>query len=93
MDDKQLTNAAAKRAGIALVWGGLNGDEARRADTWEYWNPLRNVEHAARLLLALKMRVDYVGDQPCIDGVLQSGMTAEESFCRAVVRAAAVGAA
>lgn len=61
----------------------------KRVTDWKLWMPNFDVGDATRLLLALKLRVDYVGDQPCIEGVLQSGMTAEESFCRAVVRAAA----
>ena len=95
MSDRELLEAAAKAAGYKRTRFHENGlfqvhlwHEGYPAD-WEYWNPLIDIGDAARLLLALKMRVDYVGDQPCIDGVLQSGMTAEESFCRATVRAAA----
>lgn len=93
--DRELLELAAKAAGYRRTRYADNGffqvhgwHEGYESD-WEYWNPLTDVGDATRLLLALKLRVDYVGDQPAIDGVLVSGMSAEESFCRAVVRAAA----
>lgn len=81
MTDRELLEAAAKAAGIEHVTPMMI--------EWGKWDPLNSVGDAASLLLALRLRVDYVGDQPCIEGVLQSGMTAEQAFCRAVVRAAA----
>lgn len=94
MTDRELLEAAARAAGLSCtVWSEFEQafwqpDEFDEG-CGEWWNPLMDVGNAASLLLKLKMRVDYVGDQPCVEGVLCSGMTAEESFCRAVVRAAA----
>ena len=93
--DRELLEAAAKAAGYRVIRSRLNAGRqdlliVRGSDDVAHgWNPLTRIEDATSLLLLLKLRVDYVGDQPCIDGVLQHGMTAEESFCRAVVRAAA----
>lgn len=97
MTDRELLELAAKAAGMkvhARHQAGRDACGAGDVGLWisnetTCWNPLLDVGDATRLLLALKLRVDYVDDQPCIEGVLQSGMTAEESFCRAVVRAAA----
>lgn len=93
-DDRTLLEAAARAAGIAHIGYttgrglhlGVEGDPDSESG---WWNPLQDVAQATRLLLALRLRVEYVGDQPCIEGVMKSGFTAEESFCRAVTYAAA----
>lgn len=82
MTDKELLEAALRAAGDDPA------DYPRDVANWR-WNSLTDKGDAVSLLLKLKMRVEYVDDQPCIDGVVQHGMTAEESFCRAVTRAAA----
>jgi hypothetical protein len=89
MTDRELLEAAS----VGLTVEGYH-DEAGLyvrcpIEGGRYWNPLTDKGDAVSLLLKLKLRVDYVGDQPCIDGVLQHGMTAEQSFCRGVTRAAA----
>ena len=97
MTDRELLEAAATvalRSGLELksdAWAcGPSGKapEFFVGNTGPAWDPLKNDGDALRFALLLRMRVDYVGDQPCVDGVLQSGRTAEESLRRAVVRAA-----
>ena len=97
MTDRELLEAAARAAGLGEVWyleGSTTpyiGPRYKIGEPPKYspWKPHQDVGDAIRLVLRLGMRVDYVGDQPCVDGVLAHGMTAEESFCRAAVRAAA----
>lgn len=85
--DRELLELAAKAAGYKVAWEGGSVTGWMAGGTW--WNPLTDDGDALRLLLALKLRLDYLGDQPCIEGVLASGMTVEESARRAIVRAAA----
>ncbi len=88
--DREILEAAARAAGNGAVWYaglGMGIDSGGVFPT--LWKPRENLADAAALMLKLKLRVDYVDDQPCIDGVLQHGLTVEESFCRAVTRAAA----
>ena len=96
MEDRKLLEAAAKAAGlhyhgvrVGLDYENCYVSRTNDTDDWYVWTPHTDLGQAASLLLALRLRVEYVGDQPCIDGVLAHGMTVEESFCRAVVRAAA----
>jgi hypothetical protein len=95
MTDRELLEAAAMAIGL-ILWSRCDpwtGDDSFPSgllleDGRQLWNPLTDDGDALRLLLKLQLRVDYVGSQPCINGVLQSGTTVEESFRRAVVRAA-----
>lgn len=90
MNDRQLLEAAAAAAQNGAEWQAPFGMAIDSGGTIPLpWRPDSDVGDAARLMLKLKLRLDYVDDQPCIDGVLQHGMNAEEAFCRAVVRAAA----
>jgi hypothetical protein len=87
--DRQLIEDAAEAFGLPECgWMGPAFMYVKD-NCFTDWNPLADKGDAVSLLLKLKLRVDYVDGQPCIDGVLQSGMTAEESFCRAVTCAAA----
>lgn len=89
MNLREQLEAAAKAAQNGAQWyNGLGMCIDDGGTVPILWRPHSDVGDAAKLLLKLKLRVDYVDDQPCIDGVLQSGMSAEEAFCRAVVRAA-----
>lgn len=92
-DDRKMLELAALAAGTA----GIEVEQANHG-RWRVhngkifvtWDPLNSNYDAFALMVKLKLRMDYVGDQPCIDGILASGMTAEESSRKAIVRAAAM---
>lgn len=75
MTDRELLDLAKKAAGIDWL------------SRW--WNPLTDDGDALRLAVNLRLRIDYVGDQACVEGVMCPGRTAEEACRRAIVRAAA----
>lgn len=96
--DRDLLEKAAKAAGIPAVWNEAcaamvmpdpEKTLTRRSGDRVLWAPLTDLADAASLAFRLRLPVDYVGDQPMVNGILCSGMSAEESFCKAVVRAAA----
>lgn len=69
MTDKELLEAAAKAAGIAVEWHhgcgnavALTRQEARDRGRL-YWNPLTDDGDALRLAVALRMNID-VGTKP-----------------------------
>lgn len=98
---KDLLTLAAKACGMEIGYGdgqyffsehgpfgsGMYGKHGKTEML--RWHPHRDVGEAARVLLKLQLSLGYVDGQPCVSGVLKSGMTAEESFCLAVVHAAA----
>jgi hypothetical protein len=62
--DRELTDAAAQAAGIALKWphdpstyARVEGVPPRRTDTWETWDPLGNDGDALRLAVKLEMNI------------------------------------
>jgi hypothetical protein len=61
MTDKELLEKAAMAAGIELVWGGLENDEARRTDSWVLWNPLADDGDALRLAVNLEIHIQNCG--------------------------------
>lgn len=92
--DRELLEKAAKAAGYELWWGITDAMirclEPEHPDkTHNLWNPLTDDGDALRLAVRLKLRIDYVGDQACVNGVMAPGMTAEEACRKAIVRAAA----
>ena len=81
MSDRELLEAAAKAAGIELVWGGIyyiGPDEVDCTDvpykksidtdvSDEYWNPLTDDGDALRLAVKLRLMVHISG--VLVDGV------------------------
>ena len=98
MTDRELLEAAARAAGIELVWlddvkpGYFDGD----ASLWRDWNPLRSDGDAFRLAVKLGMDVRQLLGINEVHVYMGVGMTWEPFGCdpyaatrRAVVRAAA----
>ena len=73
MNDRELLEAAAKAAGIKLLWGGVNKDVARIDDEMQLWNPITDDGDALRLAVKLGFTVGphlgatYAGVAPCPD--------------------------
>ena len=90
MDDRKLLELAAKAVGVN-VWTDADGNYYTEGFgiAEQHWNPLTDDGDALRLTLKLRLRIDYVGAQPMVDGVMRSGMDAAESARRSIVRAAA----
>lgn len=94
MTDRELLERAAKAADLEVTQnvyypGALFVRDASGQGEWRFWNPLADDGDALRLALKLNLRIDYVGVQACVEGVMAPGLTAEEAARRAIVRAAA----
>ena len=79
MSDRELLEAAAKAAGLALEWpqhvGGADYLSPRETADWQLWNPLKNDGDALRLAVKLGLailhddgsavRVGWFANQQC----------------------------
>jgi hypothetical protein len=95
MNDRELLEAAAKAAGITLMWSTMGGIGPRNVETGNTWSPLVDDGDALRLAVKLAMEI-----RPGIGMVTAAGdgvweevdtgnHTREEATRRAIVRAAA----
>jgi|JI9StandDraft_2_1071091.scaffolds.fasta_scaffold360711_3 hypothetical protein len=64
MTDRELLEAAAKAAGIALEWNDNPGyySDWRGLPQWNHWNPLLDDGDALRLAVKLKLTLDTGDD-------------------------------
>jgi hypothetical protein len=103
MTDRELLEAAAKAAGLELLWphdpstyAPVDGVSPRRTDTWDNWNPLTDDGDALRLAVALRMnvfhaavRVYAMDEEGDIEAAEGHEKDANAATRRAIVRAAA----
>lgn len=100
MTDRELLEAAARAAGIELVWDASPMDTPRLKDGSRqiYWNPLREDGDALRLAVKLRLQVhieDYGSAARLCDSDAWTGCESklyggiEVATRRAIVRAAA----
>jgi hypothetical protein len=57
MTDRELLEAAARAAGMALMWSRVEDVSPVRADTMGSWNPLHYDDDALRLAVKLQLTV------------------------------------
>lgn len=102
MTDRGLLDAAAKAAGIKLDWRESVQCLCYAGSPYNIaWNPLADHGEAARLAMALRMRLDVTDDYVSAEvEALAPRHFAEpingdacKAWCRAIVRAAAAMAA
>ena len=102
MTDRELLEAAAKAAGIGLMWSSVADISPRNCVTLDSWNPLTDDGDA--LLLAVKLKLDVswwrtsvvvqtdlvqTDDKKSSSGFVPYGGDAAAALRRAIVRAAA----
>jgi hypothetical protein len=102
--DRELLEAAAKAAGVALRdwrddWAYNDSDKggaSYRTPAGELWNPLRFDDDALRLAVKLRLclflEIPRIGIGPMLDGpevYVEDGEDEMEATRRAIVRAAA----
>ena len=103
MTDRELSEDAARAAGIKLIWPRcpstqkrLDDIPPRRADTLDNWDPLADDGDALRLATALKLNISQGDFSVCVDdeaGIEESALVRNDAERTAVVRRAIVRAA